>query len=229
MAHILAIDDDQDVLDSITEILAQSNVTVTCATNGQDGLDLLRDQCIDLVVLDIVMPDIDGIEVCRRIRADPALARIPILFLTAKSRSGDIARGLDAGGDDYLVKPYDVIELPARVRALLRRAPGGVLDSGSDCVQFGAVTLYFDRREIDVDGHSVPLTPTEHRLLHALMMRGGQPVSTETLLEEVWEYPPGVGDPQLVRVHANNLRAKLLAADCDCIQTQHGKGYLITR
>ena len=141
MVHILAIDDDEDVLDSIKDILEQADVSVICVTNGQEGLNLLRARSFDLVVLDIVMPEMDGIETCRRIRADPALARIPILFLTAKGRAGDIVLGLDAGGDDYLVKPYDVVELPARVRALLRRAPGGFLDSQNESVRFGSVTL----------------------------------------------------------------------------------------
>lgn len=228
MAHILAVDDDDDVLDSIREIFEGTNISVIVASSGQEALALLRKAYFDLVVLDIIMPDIDGIEVCRRIRADPSLSRIPILFLTAKARSSDVARGLDVGGDDYLVKPYDIIELPARVRALLRRAPGGMLDSSEDAIRFGQITLHYNRWEVELgENKTITLTPTEHKLLYYLMSHGGQPVAADQLLQDVWEYPSGVGDPQLVRVHVNNLRNKFQTAGYDCVETLHGKGYLI--
>jgi len=138
MGHILAVDDDGQVLRSVKRVLESAGFEVHTATNGPEALAMIAHQRPDLVVLDIIMPEMDGIEVCRRIRADPFTARLPILFLTAKGRPTDIAEGLDAGGDDFLTKPFEVVELPARIRALLRRAPGGTLDTESDVLTVGA-------------------------------------------------------------------------------------------
>jgi DNA-binding response OmpR family regulator len=229
MAHILVVDDENDVLESIREILEDAGQTVTISNSGAKALTLLGSEAFDLVVLDIIMPEMDGVEVCRRIRGNPALARIPILFLTAKGRASDVAHGLDVGGDDYLIKPYDVVELPARVRALLRRAPGGPLNPDGDYIEFHQLRLHITRPEAEICGKVVRLTPTEHRALYYLLMRPEQPILAEQLLQDVWEYPPGVGDPQLVRVHMNHLRAKLEAVDCNYLQNIHGRGYMITR
>src|SRR5512133_3175687 len=117
MARILVVDDEPDVAASVAQILEDAGFVTTVATSAQKALALISQSRPDLVVLDIIMPDMDGIAICRKIRSDPYLCQLPIIFLTAKGRSADVARGLDAGGDDYLVKPFDVIELPARVRA----------------------------------------------------------------------------------------------------------------
>ncbi len=229
MIHILVVDDEVDILTSIAQVLEDMGYQVSTADNGFKALDLMAQQLPDLVVLDIIMPEMNGIEVCRRIRANPFMSKVPIIFLTAKGRASDVADGLDAGADDYLVKPFDVIELPARVRAILRRAPGGALNPETDHIKVGRLRLHAQRPEVSVDGHTVLLTPTEHRLLHYLMGRIGQPSSVEQLLEDVWEYPRGIGDPKLVRVHITNLRNKL-ALDRDApeyIHNLHGRGYLI--
>jgi len=202
---------------------------VSVASNGQAALDLIARQRPDLVILDIIMPGMDGLEVCRRIRADPFLAKLPILFLTAKGRPSDVAQGLNLGGDDFLIKPFAAVELPARVHALLRRAPGGPLDPEADYLVVGHLRLHSTRSEVQVVERLVQLRPVEHRLLHYLMMQAGQPVSTEQLLEDVWGYPPGTGDPQLVRVHIANLRAKI-EPQPDApryIRNVRGRGYLI--
>lgn len=194
-----------------------------------DALDFLLQELPDLLVLDIVMPEMDGIEVCRRVRADPYTCKIPIIFLTARGRTTDVVEGLDAGADDYLVKPFDVIELPARIRSVLRRAPGGSLDLESDSIAVGRLQLHTMRPEVMIGEYPVPLTPTEHRLLFYLMSRAGHPASVEQLLEDVWDYPRGVGDPKLVRVHITNLRNKLdlTRDDPEYIHNLHGRGYLI--
>jgi DNA-binding response OmpR family regulator len=209
MTHILAVDDDEPVLRSVKRVLENAGFTVSTATNGQAALNLIAQQRPDLVVLDMIMPGLDGLEVCRRIRADPFIAKLPILFLTAKGRPTDVAQGLDAGGDDFLTKPFEVVELPARVRALLRRAPGGTLDTAAEYLSVGDLKLHTKRAEVLVGEKLVELTSIEHQLLHYLMQHAGQPVPPHQLLRDVWQYPAGTGDPILVRVHIGNLRAKI--------------------
>ncbi|MBN1426995.1 MAG: response regulator transcription factor [Anaerolineae bacterium] len=229
MGYILVVDDDKDVLISIVEILEDSDYTVKAASNGQAALDLIAKQLPDLVVLDIVMPDMDGLEVCRRIRADPFTSKLPVIFLTARGRATDIVHGLDTGGDDYLTKPFEVIELPARIRALLRRAPGGVLESGEEYLTIGDMRLHLKQTEVQISGKIIELTPVEHRLLHCLMVHTGQPVSIDQLLQEVWGYPPGVGDPNLVHVHIVKLRGKI-EPDSEhprLIRNLRGRGYVV--
>lgn len=228
---ILIVDDDANVLTSITQILAEESqqYRIRATSSGHEALELLAQESFDLVVLDIIMPELDGIEVCRRIRADPYLARIPILFLTAKGRSQDVALGLDAGGDDYLVKPFDIIELPARVRALLRRSPGGALDITSEQVTIGRLRVSLSRSEAEIAKQVISLTPTEHRILYYLMQHRGRPSSIDQLLEDIWGYASSVGDPQLVRVHITNLRNKLGVEPeaPEYIHNVHGRGYVI--
>lgn len=227
--RVLVVDDEPIVLRSLRRVLEDENFVVIDASSGPQALELVAKEQPDLVVLDIVMPEMDGIEVCRRLRADPFTARLPILFLTAKGRSEDVARGLDAGSDDYLVKPLDVVQLPARVRALLRRAPGGALNTESTTIKVGAVEIHTTHPEAIVDGRKVELTTVEHRLLHYLMLHAGRPVSTDKLLEDVWEYPPGVGNPKLVQTHIANLRAKIEPRidSPQYVLNVRGRGYLV--
>jgi DNA-binding response OmpR family regulator len=209
MGYILAVDDDEPVLRSVKRVLESAGFTVNTASNGQEALNMIAHERPDLVVLDIIMPGIDGLEVCRRIRADPYIAKLPILFLTAKGRPTDVAQGLDAGGDDFLTKPFEVVELPARVRALLRRAPGGTLDADSEYLVVGDIKLHPTRGEVFVGEREIELTSIEHQLLHYLLLHAGQPIPALQLLRDVWQYPVGTGDPILVRVHIGNLRAKI--------------------
>ncbi len=209
MGYILAVDDDEPVLRSVKRVLESAGFTVNTAANGQEALKMIERERPDLVVLDIIMPGIDGLEVCRRIRADPFIAKVPILFLTAKGRPSDIAQGLDAGGDDFLTKPFEVVELPARVRALLRRAPGGVLDTDGEYLTVGDIKLHATRAEVHIGERAIELTSIEHQLLHYLVLHAGQPIPALQLLRDVWQYPVGTGDPILVRVHIGNLRAKI--------------------
>jgi len=230
LAYILAVDDDPDMLLSVRRVLEDAGHTVDVAACGQEALEYVERQQPDLMVLDIIMPEMSGIDVCRHVRADPHLARLPIIFLTAKGRPSDIAQGLDVGGDDYLTKPFEVLELPARVRALLRRISGGELDPGSDYLIVGPLKLHRIRPQVWVKEESVDLTAVQHRLLHYLMMHAGQVVSIEQLLQDVWDYPPGTGDPKLIHAHITNLRAKI-EPEGDAPQyilNAHGRGYLIS-
>jgi DNA-binding response OmpR family regulator len=230
MARILVVDDDPDVLVAVRRVLEEDGYEVVSTRSGQEGLNALAHEHFDLVVLDVIMPEMSGVEVCRRIRGNPTFVRMPVLFLTARGRPNEIVEGLDAGADDYLVKPFAVIELPARVRALLRRAPTGVLDPDANHLSVGSLVIYAGRLDAEVEGRPVSLTPIEHRLLHYLMLNSGRPLHADRLLEDVWEYPPGVGDPRLVRVHITNLRAKLQPnpEDPPFIVNLHGQGYMIS-
>ena len=227
MARILVVDDDRDVAGTIERTLRRRDHHVSVAYSGVQALQLIQGQRPDLVVLDIMMPRMGGIEVCQRIRVLPNVASVPILFLTAKGKIEDKIVGFEAGADDYLTKPFDLRELELRVKALLRRslpteAPKAPLEAGS---------LSLDPRtfELTVEDEVLLLTPVEFELLYYLMKHAGEVVSTERLLQEVWEYPPGTGDPNLVRAHIKNIRSKIEPAPDNptYIKTISRHGYII--
>ncbi len=208
MALILVVDDDEDVAKTIELNLEQSGYHAVSVNSGYEALQAARRQRPDLVLLDIAMPEMDGIEVCRQMRATAATAAIPILFLTARGNIESKIAGYDAGADDYLVKPFDLQELNLRVKALLRR---GAAQPARTPAQLRVGLLSLDCRtfELTVSRKTVLLTPVEFELLFFLMSHAGQVLSAEQLLREVWKYPPGTGSPELVRAHIKNLRNKL--------------------
>lgn len=210
MSHlILVVDDDKDVAETIERSLRRTGYEVLVAYRGADALLIARERHPDLVVLDIIMPGMSGIEVCRHIRANPELERIPILFLTAKGEIADKIEGFEAGADDYVPKPFNLRELELRVRALLRRTQRDTEERSPERVEVGSLALNCSTFEIGTPDRVVLLTPVEFELLFFLMSNPGKVFSADHLLQEVWGYPPGTGMPDLVRVHIKNIRDKM--------------------
>lgn len=227
---VLVAEDDLMLAEMLVRGLQSQGHQVLMARDGQQGLRVARDKHPDLLVLDLVMPGLDGMEVCRRIRGDPQLNGMLILMLTAKNEMGDIVRGFQAGADDYLTKPFYMEEFFLRVQALLRRGQGHQgLAEGEQFLKVGPIHLDLHTFQVAVDGVECSLTPTEFRLLHYLMCHVGRVCSIDTLLEEVWDYPPGTGSPHLVRMHIRNLRRKIepVPASPQYICTVKGFGYML--
>lgn len=228
--YILAVDDDLDVLGTVARALRREGYEVGRANSGLEALTMLGERHPDLVILDIIMPGLDGLEVCRKIRADHQYDNLAILFLTAKGRTEDVVAGLDAGGDDYVTKPFELAELTARVRALVRRGQRNTILE-SPVIIIGGLQLDSNTHQVTINEQdSVQLTATEHRLLRYLMEHPNQALSPQHLLEAVWDYPADTGDPDLVRAHVRNLRAKLETDEdtASFIRTIHGVGYMIS-
>ncbi len=227
MPYIMAVDDDLEVLETLGRVLERELYDVSLASSAHEALELLENRTPDILILDIMMPGMDGIAMCRKLRNDSRFMALPILFLTAKGSTDDIVDGLDAGADDYVIKPFELAELRARIHALLRRS---TRDSESGAViQLQDLKLDSDTYQVDIKGSRIQLTATEHRLLRYLMENPNRALSPGHLLQVVWEYPPDTGDPDLVRAHVRNLRAKIeKAADRKYIRTIHGVGYMIS-
>lgn len=225
MARILVIDDDQAIAELIKVNLDLLGHQVTTANDGMKGLALAQQNRPDLIVLDVMMPDLDGFTVCQRLRQNTGTAGIPVLMLTALGMTKDKVKGFDSGADDYLTKPFEIPELQVRVRALLRRA-GSVPQSASlpEILTAGEITLVPENLQAKVKERVVKLTPTEFEILHCLMQHHGQTVSTGKLLEEVWGYSPD-DDVDTIRVHIRHLRTRLESGDRKYIRTVYGGGY----
>ena len=226
MARILAIDDEEDIRYLIKQGLSSHEVIT--AKNGPEGLEKAHCLMPDLVLLDVTMTGMSGFDVCRQLRASADLTQVPVIFLTARGALSAKLEGFGAGADDYVVKPFDVTELEVRVEAVLRRTrphETGVV------LQVGKLGLNLRSREASSDVKQALLTPTEFTLLEYMMHRPGEILSTHRLLEDVWDYPPGVGDPALVRMHIRNLREKLEEDSTQPrrILTIGRQGYLIQR
>lgn len=251
-AHILVIEDDDIVARTIERSLRGEEFRVVVANSGVEGLKSARRYPPDLVILDIIMPGMDGYAVCREMRADPLLAETPILFLTAKIKDEDKIAGFNAGADDYLSKPFNIDELILRLRAILRRArrqpraeplpvraaepqAAAEIDEKSppgERFRVAAAGYVLDTRSYELftpTRGKVRLTPVQYELLHHLMTHPGEIFSPGRLLDEVWDYPSDTGSPDLVRVHIKNLRERIEADPRrpNFIRTVPGYGYTI--
>lgn len=230
-ANILVVDDDEIVARTIERALRTGGFKVSVVHSGVEALQHARRNLPDLMVLDVLMPGMDGFEVCRQVREDPILKDLPVLFLTAKGKEEDRITGLRMGADDYLSKPFNLDELYLRVRAILRRTRLSVeIDKEEPVLKVGDYTL--DTRAFQVTGPrgTVSLTPVQFDLLYHLMSHAGQVFSPERLLQEVWDYPHDTGSPDLVRVHIKNLRTKIELDSSKplFIKTVKGHGYTVS-
>jgi phosphate regulon transcriptional regulator PhoB len=205
--EVLVVEDEPDIRRLVVLHLERDGFRCRTATTGPEALREVQKAAPDLVVLDLMLPDLDGLEVCRQLRGDRRTAAVPIIMLTAKSDEVDRIVGLEVGADDYVAKPFSPKELVARVRAVLRRAHPG---EPSRSLAGGAVRLDLARHLVTVDGQPVDLTPKEFDLLHALMEAGGRVLSREHLLNRVWGYARADEiESRTVDVHIRRLRAKL--------------------
>jgi DNA-binding response OmpR family regulator len=209
MTEILVVDDDRDVAQSIEMALRRHRFQVTLAYSGVEALKTLRRYRPDLVILDVMMPGISGLEVCRRMRTDPNLANLPVIFLTARGLARDRIEGLKAGADDYVGKPFILEELLLRVQAVLRRVDRKPAQESPSAIEAGGLSLDLRAFEVTTREKTVRLTPTEFDLLYHLMAHAGQIFSSERLLQEVWDFPYDTGSTDLVRAHIKNLREKI--------------------
>jgi DNA-binding response OmpR family regulator len=214
MKNILVVDDDEAIVWAVRASLQFHGYTVNSTHSGPEALRQIQEQAPDLLILDIEMPGMDGVEVCSQLRSDPRWRELPIIFLTGLSELRNKLAAYTVGADDYLAKPFAMQELLMRIRALLRRAkPHPTKESQipvePDQLQVGPLHLNLKRSTVETEHEVIGLTPNELNLLKYLMQHPNQIFSSEKLLQEVWQYPVGTGDPALVRWHMKNVRRKL--------------------
>jgi two-component system, OmpR family, response regulator MprA len=218
--RVLVVEDDPEITDVLRRALRNEGYEVRAAGDGAQALDAASEFVPDLVVLDLGLPRLDGVEVCRRLRAD---GDVPILILTARTETADRVAGLDSGADDYLGKPFERQELLARIRALMRRRP----PRGSASLSVGDLRLNPDTREVRRGKREIELTNREFELLEYLMRNQKLVISRERLLEEVWGYDP-MSMTNTIDVFISNLRRKLEEGGEDRIlHTKRGAGYVV--
>ena len=223
MTKILVVEDEASFSEALEFLLGKEGFSVVTADTGAEALKKFDQGGIDLVLLDLMIPEVSGTEVCRQIRTK---SRVPIIMLTAKDSEVDKVVGLEIGADDYVTKPYSSRELVARIRAVLRRNSGDAIDSESGLMTVGPVRMDIDRHQVAVNGNPVSLPLKEFELLEFLMRNAGRVLTRMQLIDRVWgsDY---VGDTKTLDVHIKRLRAKIETdpANPTLIQTVRGLGY----
>ncbi|WP_022878445.1 response regulator transcription factor [Microbacterium sp. B19] len=223
--RVLLVDDDEEIRAMLESTLSFSGFDTVLADGAIAAMEAISSGSPDVVVLDVMMPVLDGFELARLIRARDA--RIPIIFLSARDGVDDRVRGLRLGGDDYLVKPFNAIELIARIEAILRRRdPGDRSDASHDTLQIADLRVDVDRHVVSRGGSTIDLSPTEFRLLELLMRNAGRVLSKTVILQEIWMYDFG-GDANVVERFISSLRRKIDGDQPSMIVTVRGFGYRI--
>jgi two-component system OmpR family response regulator len=220
--RILVVDDEENITYLLGTALRHFGFGVVTAGSGREGLALATDAKPDLMLLDIMLPDLDGFEVCRRLR--DAGVQVPILFLTARDATEEKVRGLTLGGDDYVTKPFSLEEVVARVRAILRRT-GRIVD-GEPSLTYADLVMDDDAHQVRRGGELVELSPTEYKLLRYLLANAGKVLSKAQILDHVWEYDFG-GEATVVETYISYLRKKVDRFSPPLIQTIRGIGYAL--
>jgi two-component system phosphate regulon response regulator PhoB len=221
--HILVVEDEKDLQDLLRYNLTREGYSVTCTALGEQALRISQDRLPDLILLDLMLPDLDGLEVCRAIKADPVTSRIPIVMLTAKGEEADVVVGLEMGADDYLPKPFSPRVLVARLRAVLRRGETEVAQEQDPPVRVNEIEINPSRHEVRVAGQPIELTATEFKLLYLLARRPGRVFTRQSIIDAIHDGFAAVTD-RSVDVQVVALRRKLGSAGQQ-IQTVRGVGY----
>ena len=219
---ILIVDDEPDVADLVAYHLRAKGYQVETVNDPTVSIGAARSFLPDLLILDIMMPDLNGMQICRIIRADPRLQQVPIIFLTAKAEENDRISGFETGCDDYICKPFSTKELVLRVQSILRRVSDDA-PAEAKHLQAGQIVLDIERHEVTLHGRLVELTATEFKLLRLLMERRGRVQTREHLLINVWNYETEI-ETRTVDTHVRRLREKL-GSEADWIETIRGVGY----
>ncbi len=220
--RVVAVEDDKDILELITYNLEREGYEVTGATTGEDGIDAARSEKPDLILLDLMLPGIDGLEVCRRLKADPDTAHIPVVMVTAKGEETDIVTGLELGADDYVTKPFSPKVLIARMRAVQRRRDRAQVTE-DDIIRIDEIIIHPGRHEVTIGSERIDLTFTEFRILHILARRPGWVYTRHQIVDSIHGEPYPVTD-RAVDVQIVGLRRKMGDAG-EYIETVRGVGY----
>ena len=226
MSHrILVVDDEPSVTDLLAYNLRKAHYDVSIAADGRTALRLAGESQPDLILLDLMIPEVDGLDVCRKLRKT---SNVPVIMITARGEEIDRVIGLELGADDYVTKPFSVRELMARIKAVLRRAQNDNSEPSTIISGAGGLRMDVDRRVVTVADSPIELTRLEFDLLHRLLINRGRVLTRERLLEQAWGYDY-VGDTRAVDSAVKRLRAKLRAAspEADCIESVRGLGYRI--
>jgi DNA-binding response OmpR family regulator len=225
MKRILIIEDDISILSGLKDVLMFKSYEVLTATDGKSGYEMILEKSPDLIILDIMLPKMDGFALCKKLRDEGNVT--PVLMLTARGKDPDKVKGLDLGADDYVTKPFSLPELLARVRALLRRSPGEEKEKKPpDSIKLGSISLDFKKYEALKEGQPMNLTPKEFGVLRCLAAHGGDVVTRDELLDEVWGYDK-YPTTRTVDNHLAQLRSKIEEdpSDPQYLITVHGVGY----
>ena len=220
--RLLLVDDEDNLRSMLEAALRHNGFEVSAVANGRDALEAVAKDVPDLIVLDVMLPDIDGFEVCRRLRTEGS--RAPVLFLTARDATEDKVRGLTLGGDDYLVKPFSLEELVARAQAVLRRS--GLTRQAGSVLSCADLTLDDDAHRVTRAGVDVSLSPTEYNLLRYLLINQGRVLSKAQILDHVWQYDFG-GDGGVVETYIGYVRRKIDNVEPRLVHTIRGVGYTL--